>query len=376
MMKRISIPGDAAGHRRVGPTVRHEARTRRGLRRAAAPVLALGLALGAVACGGDDGRTVLTIYSPHGREVLEAFEKRFEAIRPDVDVQWIDMGSQEVLDRLRSEKANPQADVWWGAPATLFQTAAAESLLEPYGPTWAAALPDEAKDEAALWHGTYITPEVIAYNTEAVPAHEVPRDWDELLDPKWKGKVLIRDPLASGTMRTIFGMIVYRSLRETNDTVQGMEWLRRLDAQTKEYVLNPTLLYQKLARQEGLVTLWAMPDIDELRAKTGLPIDYVLPTSGTPLVVDGVAIVKGAPNPEVARDFVEFIGGTEAIIAAAREHFRLPARTDIPEDSLPDRLREARRQLVAEPLDWGLLQEETAGWMRHWDEHIRGRGAR
>src|SRR5690606_12410705 len=113
------------------------------------------LLAGVAACTGDDGRTPLVVYSPHGRELLQAFEQAFEARRPDVDLQWIDMGSQEVLDRLRSERANPQADVWWGAPAALFKTAAEEGLLEPYGPTWAASLPAEMRDEAALWHATY-----------------------------------------------------------------------------------------------------------------------------------------------------------------------------------------------------------------------------
>jgi iron(III) transport system substrate-binding protein len=336
--------------------------------------LATGLAL--AACGAGDGRTPLVVYSPHGRELLQAFEREFEARRPDVDLQWIDMGSQEVLDRVRSERANPQADVWWGAPAALFQTAADEGLLEPYGPAWAKAIPGEMKDDGALWHGTYITPEVIAYNTEAVRGDDIPRDWDDLLDPRWKNKVLIRDPLASGTMRTIFGMVVDRSIRTTGDTAAGMQWLRRLDAQTREYVLNPTLLYQKLARQEGLVTLWAMPDIDELKARTGLPIDYVLPRSGTPLVVDGIAVVRGARHPELAREFVEFIGGDEGMILAAREHFRLPARPDLPGDSLPAWVHDARRELVAEPLDWDRLQRETSTWMRYWDERIRGRGGR
>ena len=48
-----------------------------------------------------------------------------------MDVRWLDMGSQEVLDRVRSERANPQADVWFGGPASLFATAARESLLAP-----------------------------------------------------------------------------------------------------------------------------------------------------------------------------------------------------------------------------------------------------
>ena len=328
------------------------------------------------ACGGGgDGREVLTIYSPHGREMLQAFEKMYEAANPGVDVQAVDMGSQEVLDRLRSERANPQADVWWGAPSAIFEDAAGDSLLERHVPAWAATLDADSKDPEGFWHGTYLTPEVIAFNTEAVPVSEAPKDWDEVLDPKWKGKVLIRNPVESGTMRTIFGMIIYRGIRASGDTAQGFQWLRRLDGQTREYVLNPTILYQKLARQEGVVTLWDQPDIDALKAKGSYPIDYVFARSGTPVVVDAVAVVRGTKNAEAARAFVDWIGGA-AVLPAARDFHRLPARTDIPEDSLPEPLRRAKREIVPEPMDWKLLQEQTPAWMRWWDEHVRGKGAR
>lgn len=327
-------------------------------------------------CGGGDQREVLTIYSPHGREMLQAFEKKYEALHPDVDVQFLDMGSQEVLDRLRSERANPQADVWWGAPAATFEDGVRDSLLERSTPTWAGALPADAKSPGGFWYGTYLTPEVIAYNSAAVSAADAPKDWDQVLDPRWKGKVLIRDPMASGTMRAIFGMIIQRGIRAGRDTAAGFDWLRRLDAQTKEYTLNPTLLYQKLARQEGLITLWDLPDIEALKAKgAAFPIDYVLPTSGTPVLVDAVGVVRGTKHRQRAREFVEWIGGP-GVVPAAREFFRLPARTDVPDDSLPPGLRRVKAQLKAEPLDWNLLQQKTPEWMRYWDEHVRGKGGR
>jgi len=338
---------------------------------------ALALLATAAACGGGaDAGQVVTVYSPHGREMLAAFEERFEAANPGVDVQAVDMGSQEVYERIRNERANPQADVWWGAPSTLFEQAAADSLLQAFVPTWAGALPPEAKHAAGLWHGNYLTPEVIAYNSAAIPAAQAPQDWDEVLDPRWKGQVLIRDPMASGTMRTIFGMVIDRSLRATGDTAQGFAWLRRLDGQTREYVLNPTMLYQKLARREGLVTLWDQPDIDIIKKQYDYPIEYVIPRSGTPLLVDGVAVVRGAPNAELARRFVEFIGSEAALAPAARDFFRLPARTDFPADSLTPHMRQVREQIRPEPLDWARLQREGNGWMSYWDEHVRNRGAR
>ena len=63
-----------------------------------------------------DTRTPIVLYSPHGRDQLTLLENAFEAKHPDIDVRWLDMGSQEILDRLRFERVNPQADVWFGGP--------------------------------------------------------------------------------------------------------------------------------------------------------------------------------------------------------------------------------------------------------------------
>jgi iron(III) transport system substrate-binding protein len=327
------------------------------------------------ACGGD-GREPLIIYSPHGRELLSHYEAAFEALHPGVDVQWVDMGSQEVLERLRSERANPQADVWFGAPEQMFEVAAEDGLLEPFEPTWADALPPEARDPEGRWHGTYLTPEVLAYNEVAVSREEAPADWDDLLDPRWRDQVILREPMASGTMRTIFSHIIYRESQGTGDPTAGYEWLLRLDAQTREYALNPTLLYQKLARQEGLVTMWAMPDILTLRATTELPIHYRIPEGGTPVVVDGVAVVRGGRNPEVARAFVEFVGNRESILVAAERFFRIPARADIPVEEFPEWLQEDLPLIRPMEADRALLRERTPEWMRYWDDRIRRRGAR
>ena len=92
-----------------------------------------------VGCG--DGRTPLTVYSPHGRDLLKLVEETFEAANPEIDVRSLDMGSQEVYERVRSEAANPQCDVWFGGPATILALGARDDLLQPFRPTWADAVP-------------------------------------------------------------------------------------------------------------------------------------------------------------------------------------------------------------------------------------------
>lgn len=330
------------------------------------------LILAVIGCSGA-GKTPLVIYTPHGRDLLTLLKARYEQVHPDVDIRWLDMGSQEVYDRVRSERANPQGDVWFGGPATIFALGAADSLLEPFRPSWADHVTPEGRGAGDLYFSAYETPAVIAYAEQALTPAQAPQDWDDLLEPQWKGKILIRDPIASGTMRAVWGMIIERGLKQSGDTAAGFEWLRRLDAQTKEYVLNGPLLDQKIVRQEGLVTIWDLPDI-QLNKRDGLPLGYVFPRSGTPAIEDAIGVIRNAPHRAAAQAFIEWVGSTEAQLLAAREAYRLPARVDLPVDSLPGWVRDVRTRLVIADMDWDLLARQGGGWMRYWDEHVRGKG--
>ncbi|MEM1269526.1 MAG: extracellular solute-binding protein [Bacteroidota bacterium] len=319
-------------------------------------------------CGADD-RTPLVVYTPHGKELLTAYEEAFEAEHPDVDVQWLDMGAQNVYDRIRTESARPQASLWWGGRGVDFDRAAGEGLLEAYRPTWAGAIDSVYRHPEHFWYGTYLTPEVITFNTRQVPETEAPSDWDDLLDPKWADRILIRYPLDSGTMRTIWAAMILRQ-----PTIEeGYRWLAQLDVNTKSYTADPTQLYIKLAREEGDVTLWNMPDTDLQAKDNGYPFGYLVPASGTPILTEGIALVSGGPNLDRAKQFYEFVTSKDALIRQANDFHRIPARTDIAPEDLPEWIRNA--DLRPMPMDWQRIAEEGPDWMQYWDENIKGRGA-
>ena len=322
-------------------------------------------------CSSED-KISLTVYSPHGKEMLRAFEQQYEASHPSVDVQWLDMGSQDAYDRIRTERGNPQADIWWGAPSTTFANAEAEGLLEQFVPSWDSAVNPQFKNPLGYWYGTFITPEVIMYNTRVLKDKDVPKDWDELLDPKWKDKIIIRNPLASGTMRIIFSAIIQREMKKSGDVEAGFRWLRRLDANTKTYTADPTQLYLKIAREEGALTLWNLPDVVIQVEKNGYPFGYVIPTGGTPLITDCIAIVKGTKNLNEAKRFYEFVTSKESMIQQAKEFYRIPARNDIALSELPSWI--ATLKLVPMEIDWKSLASEERNWMKQWNEQVKGRG--
>jgi len=315
----------------------------------------------------------LLIYTPHGQDLLRDFVNQYKQKYPDADVQFLDMGSREILERVRVERNRPQGDLWWGAAHTTFQTAADENLLAEFRPSWADKVPESARDPQGRWFGTYETPQVIVYNTEAVSPTEAPHDWDDVLDPKWHDKVLIRSPYPSDTMRAIFGAMIWRSLKDTGSPDKGYEWLRKLDANVHEYTADGTLLMQKLARREGLISLWDMPDVRLSKEQKNFPVAYSLPASGTPVVTDGIAIIKGAQHEDEARRFYEFVTTPESLVYAAHKYYRIPARTDLDRAKLPAWMNEPFTRM---PLDWTLLRKQGDEWLRYWDTQIKGRGGR
>lgn len=317
-----------------------------------------------------DNKKKIVVYSPHGKEMLSEFEKKFEAIHTDADVQWLDMGSQEVFDRIKTEKDNPLCDIWWGSPATIFMRAEKLDLLQKYKPTWSDKVSKQSKSSFDSWYGTFLTPQVIAFNDKSLNNETAPKDWNELTEDKWKDKIVIRNPMASGTMRVIFSAMIANSIRTTGNDGQGIQWLKKLDANTSVYAADPTQMYIKLAGNEA-VTLWNMPDIILQKNLYQYPFGYNFPSTGTVVLTDAIAIVKGTKNTELAEKFYEFVTNVESLVFQSEKFYRIPARTDIPKDKLPKWISDASYKAM--DLDWELISEKESEWMKMWDSQIKGK---
>ncbi|HRE41209.1 MAG TPA: extracellular solute-binding protein [Ignavibacteria bacterium] len=321
-------------------------------------------------CVNSDRRAVV-IYSPHGKELLTEFEKRFEEKHPEIDIQWLDMGSQEVYDRIRNEKNNPQADLWWGSPSTLFMKAEKEDLLSEYKPSWSDKVSEYHKSKYDKWYGTFLTPEVIAFNKNVLNKETAPDSFDELLTDNWKGKIVIRNPMASGTMRIIYSSVIENSVKNNGNEEAGFEKLKQLDRNTNSYAADPTQMYLKLSSAETPVTLWNMPDILLQSALYNYPFDYNFLTPSTVVVIDGIALVKNSKNQEDAKLFYEFITSVESMAYQANKFYRIPSRLDIDENLKPEWLKKLTYNEMK--IDWNLLSEKESEWMKKWDMDIKGK---
>ena len=310
-----------------------------------------------------DSREVVVVYSPHGPDVGKDYEQLFESAHPNIDVQWLDMGSQEVYTRISAERNRPACDVWWGAPSTMFMQAAREGLLVEYRPDWADEVDAADRDPEGRWYGIYRTPLSMFFNMNKYERSEVPQTWDELLDPKWAGKLTIRKPPASGTMRTFIGAMILRAGNED----AGIEWLKQLHAQTKSYQETPQILFDQIKRNDELVTVWIMPDAVLQRERNGSPFDFYLPHP-TPVLTEGIAIVKNAPHRENAELFYDFVTTVDAFVHQAEAYAKVPARNDIDASRLPAWMSEQTIEPMT--IDWEDFAKNEQRWMARWQTEV------
>lgn len=131
----------------------------------------------------------------------EGMKAEFQKVYPQVTVEFVRLSSGEALTRLRNERANAQFDIWWGGPIDAFIAAKAEGLLEPYkSPNLANLLdPKLMQDADNHWAGIYVGSLSFASNKPFLEKHKLtpPQSWEDLLNPAFKGQLVMAHPASS-----------------------------------------------------------------------------------------------------------------------------------------------------------------------------------
>ena len=316
----------------------------------------------------------LTIYTGRDKDevarVVDLFVKKYPKYAGKVSTAIL--GAQDALTRLRAEQSNPHAGFLWGATLQGMQQAADEQLLAPSNPTNANLIAASRKDSKGRWYAEMLLPEVIIYNSDKLKPEEAPKDWDDLVGPAFSKKIVIRDVMPSGTMRTIFSAMIYRQYAKTGSADAGYDWLRKLDANTVLYTASPDDMYLMLDRGVGVVTLWNFQDALIQPAKNHRPWTYVIPESGVPVLLDGVGVVNNPNSMRAAQDFENFLFDVELQAQLARDYFQIPA-IDLPDSSKPDWL--AKLHIKEMNIDWDVMSQKQNEWMTYWAQNIKGKGA-
>jgi iron(III) transport system substrate-binding protein len=304
------------------------------------------IALAAVALSGTawaQGKVV--VYSANDanldRFVFDGFTKD-----TGIAVEGVSAGSGVLFRRIASEKEKPLGDIIWGVSRALLQSN--KALLAPYASKAKSETPADFRDPDDLWIGTNVHLIVILQNTKLLPVAEGPKAWADLLDPKWKGKVAFTDPANSGSAFTNVTML--QQAWGHNDA--AWDKVTKLLANTK--VLNrSTLVFQGVGN--GEFPLGMSLEYAGLQwAAGGAPVKVIYPSDGTVAQMEGVALIKGGPDAENAKKFVDYITRKDVREDIIRKFFRRAARQDLDLTKLPGEMPALK--------DVKLINYDEAGW--------------
>lgn len=257
---------------------------------------------------GENKNLKLTIYAglmeDHMIKAVQEFEKE-----TGVKTEAVRLSSGEILGRVRAEKDNPQASVWFGGPADALVQADDEGLLEHYKSAEAANIPDKYKDKNGAWTGIYVGYLGFASNKKLLEEKgvEAPTSWQDLLKPEFKGQVSIANPGSSGTAYTALATIVQLMGEE-----EGLKYMKALDGQIKTYEKSGTAPARMAGQGEVMVGISFLHDGIKYREEGLTDLVLTAPSEGTGYEIGAVGIIKGGPDQEAAKMFVDWCLAKEA----------------------------------------------------------------
>ena len=259
------------------------------------------------------------------RFTFEAFKKE-----TGIEVEPVEAGSGVILRRMASERERPLGDIIWGVSRTLLR--ANKALLAPYASKNKDAVPAHFRDPDDLWLGTNVHLLVILQNTKLLPAEQGPKTWADLMKPEWKGKIAFTDPANSGSAYSNLTMLA--QMWGPGDA--GWDRVAQLLANTR--VLNrSSLVFQGVGNGEFPLGM-SLEYAGYQWSSNGAPVKVIYPADGTVAQMEGVAIIKGGPNTENAKQFVDYVSRKDVREGILKFAFRRPARQDLDLSQLPGQM--------------------------------------
>lgn len=247
----------------------------------------------------------------------ESYMTLFDQFAADtgVKVELLSMSSGDVLSKLRAEGGTPSADLWFGGGIDAFMSAKADGLLEQVSFDASADLAAGFKDPEGFWFSKGITIVGFLVNNTLMDELKLtaPATWNDLLDPSYKGEIIMSNPAVSGT-----NYAVVNAMLQTKE--DGWAYFQGLNENIAYYARRGSDPMNKVISDEFAIGITYIDGtIEALLDEYDVSIIY--PTDGIPWVPEGVAVFKNAENADAAKYFVEWLFSSD-------EHLKTLAEID------------------------------------------------
>lgn len=288
--------------------------------RTAKATVSLVLVLAAVAGAAPPARAAeeVVVYSSvdeeNAKKLLDAFTRA-----TGIQVRFTFLSSGPAVARLEAEKANPRADLWFGAPSENHVAAREKGLTQPYLSPNARDLAPRFRDPEGYWVSFYMNPLGLGVNTTVLKDRgaPVPASWEDLLRPELRNQIQVPSPQTSGT-----GYNMVAALVQMWGEDRAFEYLKKLHPNVQTYTQSGTAPSKAAAIGQAAIGIQFTPAFLQLAAE-GYPLELAFPREGVGFEAPAISIVKGAPHPDAARKLVDWFLTAEGqnTLTDARTYF-------------------------------------------------------
>ncbi|MBI4332825.1 MAG: extracellular solute-binding protein [Chloroflexi bacterium] len=283
--------------------------------------------------------TVYTTYGPDWRVAMnEAMSKKY-----GIAFSVLSGRSDEILARILKEQQARvyQADAMQAIPGNRYYNEAEQweavfqhlekmlVLPEVTDPgAWVGGkIPwvDPDRKTLIFWRDYLSVPVII--NTNLVSAQDL-KTWDDLLNPKWKGKIILSDPTLAGASNTVMTMLA--------SSIKDWDFVNRLLAQEPSVQRDYRLMTEWIAQGKYAIMIGPRKEEAQSFINAGAPVRYVNFEDGliTTFGAGTIAVLKGNPHPNATRIFLNFLLSKEGQTVTAKVGGFPSARVDVPTDFL------------------------------------------
>ena len=246
----------------------------------------------------------LIVYGSCEEEYLNAVCANFKSLY-GIDVQAQRLSTGEVAAKIEEENGHPSADVWFGGTTDPYNVTSSKGLLEQYEPKNASHLiSDKFKSTNKDWYGIYKGILGILYDKDELQRLklDVPQDYKDLIDPKYKGLIWSSNYNTAGTAKLIINTVIQKYGHD-----QGIQYLVDLDKNIAQYTKSGSGPSKAIGTGECTIGIGMLHDgiyqiVDQEHENVGLQI----PSSGASYEVGATAIFKGAAHPNAAKLWIEY----------------------------------------------------------------------
>ncbi|MBQ7067715.1 MAG: ABC transporter substrate-binding protein [Synergistaceae bacterium] len=252
------------------------------------------------------------MYSSMQEDQLVAIKKGFEAKYPGVTMDYYFAGTGRVITKIATEHQAGQvaADIIWVGDPSDYLSFKEEGILEKYSSPEAAAIDAKFIDVDGFYTGARMMNMGIGYNSALVTPEEAPKSWNDLLDPKWEGQIVMTDPTSAGTTKYFVAALLA-------SPEYGEEYFKKLKANGCELESGTTATHNQVAASAYKVGVMLDYVSHNLMAQ-GSPIGFTYLPKDLISIFSPIGLVKGCANMENGKLLYDFIlskEGQEILVA-------------------------------------------------------------